>query len=125
MTLALHATLARTALFYVGAIGLWATWLAARNRGLSGAFLGAVVIGEGLLVVEGLLGAWRLVVGGFALERGVHLLYGLLAMLMWPFALTYGRSTEDRRASIAFAAATFFLWLLVRRAVETAHLLPR
>lgn len=124
MILEIHGTLARTCLFYVGAMGLWATWLALRGRGLDGSFLGAVIIGEGLLVVEGALGAWLHLAGGLALERWVHVLYGLLAVLLWPFVLTFRHAASGRREAVAFAAATFFLWLLVRRAVETAHLAP-
>ena len=124
MILDLHGTLARTCLFYVGAMGLWATWRGVRDRGLDGAVCGAVIIGEGLLVVQGLLGVWLQIAGGMALDRWVHGLYGLLVVLMWPFVLTYRSALSGRREAIAFAAATFFLWLLVRRAVETAHLGP-
>lgn len=124
MILALHGTLAQTCLFYVGAMGVWATWLAIRDRGLDGAFMGAVIVGEGLLLAEGALGSWLQIGAGMAVDRWVHVLYGLMVVLMWPFVLTYRHATSGRREAIAFAAATFFLWLLVRRAVETAHLAP-
>lgn len=117
----LHERLALTARFYVAALGFWATWLAIRNRGLEGGFMGALVIGEVLLVAEALLGVILWLWLGMSIGGGLHVLYGLLVVLMWPFLYTFTRGGDGgRRESILFASGTFFLWLMLQRAVETA-----
>lgn len=119
----LHDRLAMTCLFYTFAMGLWAVWLIIRNRGVDGAYLGAIVIGEMLLVTQALLGLWLYLDAGIPLTRGLHMLYGILAVLMWPFIYTFTRAGDGgRRESILFAATAFFLWLMLARAVETAGL---
>jgi len=116
----LHDRLATTALFYTGALGLWATWLALRGRGLEGSYMGALVIGQTLLVVQSLLGAWMMLTLGLAVVRPLHVLYGILGALMWPFLYTFSRGAGDRREAVLFAAGSFFLFLMLQRAVETA-----
>ena len=119
----LHERLSLTCLFFTFAMGLWAAYLILRNRGADGAYLGAIVVGELLLVAQALLGLWLYLDAGIPLARGLHVLYGLLAVLMWPFIYTFTRSGDGgRRESILFAATAFFLWLLLARAVETASL---
>ncbi len=115
----LHGRLAVTAAFYALIVALWALGLALRGRGLDGNYLGAVVIGELLLVLQALLGLFLMLRGG-GLERAwLHLLYGALATLIWPFLFTYTRNQPGRRESILFAAGSLFLWGLLLRAAET------
>lgn len=116
----LHERLAVTARFYVAALGLWAAWLAVRRQGLSGGYLGALVVGEALLVAEAALGAAMWLAFGGSLGDGLHLLYGILVVLMWPFLFTMTRGSVGRPESISFAAGSFLLLLLLQRAVETA-----
>ncbi len=116
----LHDRLADTAAFYALALAVWAGFLAVRGRGVDGNYLGAVVIGEGLLLVEGVLGAWLLFALGQSPARGLHFLYGTLALFIWPFLFTYTRSTSGSRESVLFAAGSLFLWGLLLRAATTA-----
>lgn len=117
----LHERLALTARFYVAAMGAWATWLVIKRQGLAGGYLGALVIGEALLVAEAALGAWLWIGLGGDIGGGLHVLYGLLVVLLWPFLYTFTRGGDGgRRESIVFAAGSFFLWLMLQRAVETA-----
>jgi heme A synthase len=120
----LHERLAVSASFFTFAMALWAFLLFLRGRGLSSGYMGAVVVGEALLIVEALLGAWRWIAGGVDPERWVHILYGVLAALIWPFVFTYTREADGRVESLLFGAASLFLWGLVVRAMSTAHLLP-
>jgi hypothetical protein len=122
--LMLHDRLATTATFYTLVMAGWACLQVARGRGLDGNYFGAIVIGELLLVLQGLLGVF-LLLGGQAsgLERPwLHGLYGLLVLLIWPFLFTYTRNQPGRRESILFAAGSLFLWGLVVRASETGAL---
>jgi hypothetical protein len=119
----LHQRLAVTAILFTLVMALWAFVAAARGRGLDGNYMGAIVIGELVLILQSALGA-LLLLGGHAngLDRPwLHILYGLLAVLIWPFLFTYTRRQSDRRESILFAAGSLFLWGLAMRAAETGH----
>jgi hypothetical protein len=124
MVAVLHDRLANTAVFYTLAMAGWALLLAARGRGVDGNYLGAIVIGELLLVLQALLGVYLFLTGhGAALDRPwLHVLYGALVALVWPFLFTYTRGAPGRRESILFFAGSLFLWGLVLRAVETGAL---
>lgn len=116
----LHATLARTALFFSAAMGLWSLWLVIRNRGLDGRYMGALVIGEGVIVLQMALGFVLSVQRGWGAVRYLHVLYGVLAALMWPFIYTFAPRDGSRREAVMFTATSFFLFLLLARAVTTA-----
>jgi heme A synthase len=116
----LHDRLSVTATFYALAMAVWAVVMAARGRGIDGGYLGAIVIGEVVLVVQAALGVWLMVVGGDSPARGIHLLYGTLAVLIWPFLMTYTRGGTSSREAVIFAAGSFFLWGLLLRAATTA-----
>jgi hypothetical protein len=124
LSLLLHERLATTAMFYTFAMGVWALWLTIRSRSLDGAYLGAIVVGEALLVMQVLLGAtlWLGRDGGGSMW--LHVLYGLLTALMWPFVYTFsrGRDGSARQEAMMFFATSFFLFLMLARAVETARL---
>ena len=120
MTQLLHQRLAYTSAFFTFALGLWSLWLFIRGRGLSSNFMGALVIGETVLVLEALLGAWRYFAAAQEPGRWVHLLYGVLAALLWPFLYSYSREAKGRVESAMMSAGSFFLWGIVMRAITTA-----
>jgi len=120
-----HARLSITAAVFTFVMGIWAAGLFARDRRLGGNYLGAVVVGELLLVAQSVLGLLLLLGQGLQSLRWVHILYGLLAVLVWPFLYTYTRDTPERATpprleTILFAAGSLFLWGLVMRAITTA-----
>jgi cell shape-determining protein MreD len=130
-SLILHSRLAGSAAFFTFAMGVWGVIRFLRGQPLNSSYLGALAIGEGLIVIEALIGAFRLLNTGIQPERWVHFLYGTLAALVWPFLFTYIRQTDaqegaeeldPRVESLLFAAGSFFLWGLVMRAISTAHL---
>ena len=53
----LHQRLAITAVLFAFALGAWATWDFVRGRGVSPSYWGALVIGEILMVAQGVLGS--------------------------------------------------------------------
>lgn len=121
----IHARLSITAAIFAFVMGLWALVLFARSRGPGGNYMGAIVIGEILLAVQSAIGLILLLQMGMQTLRWVHILYGALAVLIWPFIYTYTRETPNRQStarleSILFAAGSFFLWGLVMRAITTA-----
>lgn len=121
-----HARLSITTAIFTFVMGAWAVGLSVRNRGVDANYLGAIVVGELVLAAEALLGLVLFFQRGGLLEmRWVHVLYGTLAVLIWPFIFTYTRETEARAVpprleAILFAAGSFFLWGLIMRAISTA-----
>jgi CDP-diglyceride synthetase len=123
----IHARLSNTAALFVGILGLWALFLRFRNQSLEGGWLGAAVIGELLIIVQGLLGLYLYLQGlSSALPRPfLHILYGLVAIITLPAAYGYFGSLEDRRArTMGMALVCFFLWGILLRATQVAHYLP-
>jgi CDP-diglyceride synthetase len=123
----LHARLASTASLFVGILAIWALLLRIRGRDLSGAWLGAAVIGELLVIAQGLVGVY-LYFSGFsaALSRPfLHILYGIVAMITLPAAYGYFGQLEDERAkTLAMALVCAFLWGIMERASIVAHFVP-
>ena len=115
----LHERLSVTCAFFALALGVWGVVLAARGRGLDGNYLGAAVVGELLLVGQSVLGAWLLFGLGLSPGRGLHLLYAVTALAVWPFLLTYTRSDPGPREALLFGLGSFFLFGLVLRAATT------
>ncbi|MEZ4675543.1 MAG: hypothetical protein R2932_15030 [Caldilineaceae bacterium] len=54
----IHARLANTATLFIGFLAMWAMYLRFRSRPLNSSWFGATLIGELLLVAQGLLGAY-------------------------------------------------------------------
>ena len=121
----IHARLADSATIFVAVLGIWALLLRFRSRPLDTNWVGAAIIGELLLVAQGLLGAYLYYVAGAgaALPRPfMHILYGIVAVLTLPAAHSYFGQLEDEKVkTLAMAAACFFLWGIVLRASYVAQ----
>lgn len=124
----LHDRLAVSAAWFVFILGVWALIQRIRSRPLDSNWFGAAVIAEGLIVAQGLIGAY-LYFGmglGVALPRPfMHILYGVVAVVTLPAAWGYFNSLqrEDVKA-LAMAATSIFLWGILLRASSTAQYLP-
>ncbi len=123
--LEIHTRLADTCVLFIAALGFWALFLRLRARPLDGNWIGAAVVGELLLVAQGLLGAY-LYAGlglGSALPRPfMHILYGIVSLITLPAAYSYFSQLEDEKVkTLAMAAACFFLWGIVLRASQVAQ----
>ena len=79
----IHSRLALTAIFYALAMGIWAAWNYFRGHGVSSNYWGALVIGELVMLAQGVLGI-VLVVSGKMPADIIHFLYGVLVALSWP-----------------------------------------
>ncbi|RIK36006.1 MAG: hypothetical protein DCC55_28605 [Chloroflexi bacterium] len=119
-----HIRLASTASLFIGILALWALFLRIRGRGLDGSWIGAAVVGELLLVAQGLLGGYLYFIGlGVALPRPfLHILYGVVAVVTLPAAYTYfGNLEDDRVKTLAMALTCAFLWGILQRASYVAQ----
>ena len=52
----LHRVISLSSVIFLGFVGIWGFIRAIRNGGVDGSYMGALVIGEVLLVLQGLLG---------------------------------------------------------------------
>jgi heme A synthase len=120
----IHSRLASTASLFIGILALWALFLRFRGRGLDSSWIGAAVVGELLLIAQGLLGGYLYLIGfGAALPRPfLHILYGVVAVITLPAAYTYFGQLEDERVkTVAMALACAFLWGILQRASFVAY----
>ncbi len=114
----IHSRLAITAVLFAFALGVWALSSFVRGRGMSSSYWGALVIGELLMLAQGVLGI-LLVIGGARPADWLHLLYGVLVALSWPGAYIYTHARGDRREAGLYALVSFFVFGLALRAIMT------
>jgi hypothetical protein len=114
----LHARLADSLVLFLAVVGLWSLVAALRRRGVGSETWGMLVIGELLALVQGGLGL-TLYLSGERPGRGVHLLYGVVALLSLPAYYAISRGRDDRRASWAYGLVCLFLAGISARAMTT------
>jgi hypothetical protein len=116
--LLVHDRLATTVLLFMVAVGLWGLLIYSRGGSLSSSFFGALIIGQGLIVVQVLAGVALLAVGGMP-ATGVHFLYGITAILVLPFVWSYFRERDQRRALLIYSLLALFIAGLAIRGMTT------
>jgi hypothetical protein len=114
----LHGMLANTVLLFMVVASVWGLLLYARRRGVDGGYWGILVIGELLVLAQGILGL-VLLIGGEQPGRGVHILYGVVAALTLPAAYGFTRGRDDRRAALVYGLLCLFLAAIAWRAATT------
>jgi hypothetical protein len=120
-----HAGLANTAVLFIGILGIWAILLRVRARPLDGAWYGAAMLGEGLLLAQVVIGAILYMQGfGVILQRPLlHILYGVVAIITLPAAYAYFSQLENENVkTVAMAVTCIFLWGILHRANQVVHL---
>lgn len=121
--IALHGALSNTVWLFFLAIGLWGLYRAIRGWPVDGSYLGAAVIGELLFVVQAVLGGIMWLSGGSGdmTRPGIHLLYGVFALIFLPFVyVTVLRGDDSNRGQWVLAFATLFLFGIALRSISTS-----
>jgi hypothetical protein len=115
----IHERLSVTMLLFMLALGVWGLWEFLRGTGVSGSYWGALAIGQGVIMLQALIGVLLLFGAGRPLEGWLHYLYGIVAVITLPgmYTFTGGRST--RYESIIYALTAFFLLGITIRAQTT------
>jgi heme A synthase len=80
-----HGRIAYATMLYMLAVGLWGLAAYVRRGTLQPSYLSALVLGELLVVAQGLLGV-LMVGGGVAPGNPMHYLYGFTALIALPLA---------------------------------------
>lgn len=119
----IHGALSNTAWLFFLIIGLWGLYRAIRGLAVNGNYLGAAFIGQLIFVTQAVLGG-ILWLGGYSagIQRsGIHLLYGVFALVFLPFIyLSVLRGDDTNRAQWVLAFTTLFLFGIALRAITTA-----
>jgi len=118
----IHGALSNTIWLFFLILGLWGGFRAIRSQGVDGSYLGAMVIGEGLYILQGILGV-ILWVNGLLTPLGrpsMHVLYGVFAVVFMPFIyLVWLRGDDSNRAQWVLSFTTLFLFGIAFRAIGT------
>ncbi len=117
----IHSTLSNTVWLFFLALGLWGIFRAMRGQAVDGSYLGALVIGQVLYLVQGALGG-ILWLNGLLPNTGrptMHVLYGAFAVVFLPFVYFVWLKGEDDspQAQWVLAFTTLFLFGVALRAI--------
>ena len=105
-------------MLFMGAVGIWGLFTFIRGGILSGSITGALAIGQGLVVVQGLMGA-ILYFDGHRSPMFVHYLYGATAIVILPFVWSYARERHPRQALFFYSLVALFIAGLAIRGMTT------
>ncbi len=120
--ISIHDSLSNTIWLFFLAIGLWGIIRAVRGMGVDGSYLGAMVIGQVLYWLQGLLGLtlWLSGLLDAVTKQEMHLLYGAFALVFMPFVyLVWLRGDDSNRGQWTMALVNLFLFGVALRAVGT------
>ena len=119
----IHSALSNTAWLFFLIIGLWGLFRAIRGQAVNGNYLGAAFIGQLIFIVQAVLGT-LLWLGGYSVgivRPGIHLLYGVFALVFLPFIyLSVLRGDDTNRAQWVLSFTTLFLFGIALRSIATA-----
>ena len=113
-----HQFWSRVVIIYGVLIALWGFLLVIRRADLSGGFLGSLVIAEGIVAVQAVLGI-ILLIQGQRPHDALHYLYGFVALVTLPGAYLYTLQGTVRGSSLIIAVACAFLIGISIRAITT------
>ncbi len=118
-----HSRLSQTVVLFFLFLGIWGVYRAARRYRVDGSYMGALVIGQILFMVQGILGAilWASGFIGAVARPEMHILYGAFALVFLPFVfLVWLKGDDSNQAQWVLAFTTLFLFGIAERAISTA-----
>ena len=120
--LTLHSRLSNTVWLFFLLLGLWGLFRAVRGQGINGSYLGAIVIGQLLFVVQVILGAILWAAGflsGLARPE-IHVLYGGFVLVFLPFVyFVLLRGDDSNRGQWVLGLVNLFLFGIALRLITT------
>jgi len=114
----LHDRLASSMVLFALLAAAWGLVAFARRRGMDGNLWGILAVGEVLFLAQGLLGFF-LYLGGARPERGIHILYGVVALLTLPAYYAISKGRDDRTATLIYSLLYIFLAGIILRSTVT------
>ena len=114
----IHDRLSNAVILYMVVIGLWGFVSYFRGEELSGSLGGSFIIGQGLLMAQALFGLILVLQGARPLQS-LHYVYGIVIVLLLPFAYTYVRDRYPRQGLLLCSTVALFIAALAVRAIVT------
>jgi len=114
-----HDRLANAMILFSAIAGLWGIVGGIRRQSMSGNYWGIIAVAELLFLAQALVGV-TLWLGGDRPARGVHILYGVVALLSLPAYYVMSKGRDDPRAVWVYGLLFFFLVGITLRAMTTA-----
>ncbi len=119
----LHRGFTNTVSLYFLVLGVWGLYRAIRGQNVAGNYLGALAIGQGVLVLQVIIGGILFFNGRSAemTRPDVHFLYGSFVLIFLPFI--YGavlRGDDSNRGMWVWSFVNLFMFLLSYRFFVTA-----
>lgn len=115
----LHDRLALSAVLFAGICAIWGFINYLRNQPITGGYWGGLVICEGLMILQAILGVVLAVEGLSPLRGVVHYLYGVTAVISLPAVYVFTGGRDTRRESLLYAVVCVWLWAIALRAITT------
>ncbi|NET73982.1 MAG: hypothetical protein F6K62_24510 [Sphaerospermopsis sp. SIO1G2] len=119
----IHEGVSNTSWMFFLAVGIWGTVRAVRGQSIDGSYLGALAIGELIFVAQAVVGGimWLNIGSGVLVRPGIHLLYGVFALLFLPFVYyAVLRGDDSNRGQWVMAFCCLFMFGIAIRAITTA-----
>lgn len=119
----IHRGISNAITMYFLILGIWGLIRAIRGQSVDGNYLGALVIIEILIIVQGVLGTVLWVAGNDAnvVRFEIHLLYGVFGIIFLPFVyMVMLRGDTSNRGQWVLSFTTLFLFGIALRAIATA-----
>ncbi len=107
-------------LLFMVAVGFWGLLSFLRGGTVSGSLAGALIIGQGLILVQSIAGAF-LYFRNAHHPSSVHYLYGFTAVLILPFVWSYLRARDQRQALLFYSFVMLFIAGLAIRGMATGR----
>lgn len=106
----MHGQLGYTALFYSAVLAVWGLYRVFRRMHLNASYWSAVIVGEALFALQGVLGVIRIFSsqGNFG-SRASHIVFGVLTVLTLPAIYFLIRRKVVRRPMLAFTLGFLFV----------------
>jgi hypothetical protein len=105
----IHNRLSVTMLLFMAALGIWGLWNAVRGAGMSPSYWGGLVVGEGLIAAQTVIGILLYILGGAPARGLLHVLYGVAALISLPAAFAFTRGRSTRYEALIYAVVALFL----------------
>ena len=107
-----HKDLFTSVVLFFIVCAVWGLFLFARSQAPSGSYLGALIIGEGLIILQGLSGL-VLVATGYKPHDGLHWLYGIVLLFTLPVIYgAWAQKRSDRMAALYYALGCILIVLI-------------
>lgn len=103
----------------MAAVGIWGLFTFVKGGILEGSISGALIIGQILIVLQGVVGLILFTDADRRPDDPVHILYGAAAALTMPFIWTYVRERHPRQGLFFYSLAALFIAGLAIRGITT------